>query len=122
MSAKQTVTTTTTTRKKKTPKKTGAKKTGTKNPKKSARKRCPKCGRPLVYRVNKKHKKFIACSGYPKCDYVRNEEEPVVEHKHSGLICPECGGELVERRHGKKTFLGCSNYPKCHHIEPIRKK
>ena len=84
--------------------------------------KCPKCGRPLVYRVNKKHKKFIACSGYPKCDYVRNEEEPKVNQKQTGLICPECGGELVERRHGKKTFLGCSNYPKCHHIEPIRKK
>ena len=84
---------------------------------------CPKCGRPLVYRINKKHKKFIACSGYPKCDYVKNEEVQVENHVHpTGLKCPECGGELVERHHGKKTFLGCSNYPKCHHMEPLRKK
>ena len=84
--------------------------------------KCPKCGRPLVYRMNKKHKKFIACSGYPKCDYIKTEEEKVSEHNHTGLVCPECGGELVERRSGRKTFLGCSNYPKCHHMEPLRKK
>lgn len=80
---------------------------------------CPKCGKPLVYRLNKKHKKFIACSGYPKCDYIVKEENP--QHVHTGLKCPECGGELVERHRGKKTFLGCSNYPKCHHMEPLKK-
>ena len=80
---------------------------------------CPKCGKPLVYRLNKKRKKFIACSGYPKCDYIVKEETP--QHNHTGLKCPECGGELVERHRGKKTFLGCSNYPKCHHMEPIKK-
>ena len=84
--------------------------------------KCPKCGRPLVYRMNKKHKKFIACSGYPKCDYIQSEETETPKVAHSGLICPECGGELVERRSGKKTFLGCSNFPKCHHMEPLRKK
>ena len=84
--------------------------------------KCPKCGRPLAYRMNKKHKKFIACSGYPKCDYIQSEETETPKVAHSGLICPECGGELVERRSGKKTFLGCSNFPKCHHMEPLRKK
>lgn len=78
---------------------------------------CPKCGRPLVYRTNRKHVKFIACSGYPKCDYVKNEEVvPTVVKK-----CPECGGDLVERRRGKKVFLGCTNYPECHHVEYIKK-
>lgn len=81
---------------------------------------CPKCGRPLVYRINKKKKRFIACSGYPKCDYIKNDIEEEVPH--TGLKCPECGGELVERHHGKKKFLGCSNYPKCHHMEPLKKK
>ena len=80
---------------------------------------CPKCGKPLVYRLNKKHKKFVACSGYPKCDYIVKEDNP--QHVHTGLKCPECGGELVERHRGKKTFLGCSNYPKCHHMEPLKK-
>lgn len=80
--------------------------------------KCPKCGRPLVYRTNKKHMTFIACSGYPKCDYVKNEEvKPVVVKK-----CPDCGGDLIERHHGKTTFLGCTNYPKCRHVEYIKKK
>ena len=36
---------------------------------------CPLCGKPLVYRMNKKGEKFIACSGYsnrPRCLYTRN--------------------------------------------------
>lgn len=83
---------------------------------------CPKCGRPLVYRMNKRHKKFIACSGFPKCDYIQNEEETTSSSTSTEKrICPECGGELVERRSGRKTFLGCSNYPKCHHMEPLKK-
>ena len=79
--------------------------------------KCPKCGRPLVYRTNKKNKRFVACSGYPKCDYIQSEEtKPVVLG-----VCPECGGDLIERHHGKKTFIGCSNYPKCHHVEYLKK-
>ena len=74
---------------------------------------CPECGRPLVYRVGKKNKKFVACSGYPECNYIKKEEVHVEVIKK----CPECGGDLVVRGHGKKKFLGCSNYPKCRHIE-----
>lgn len=39
---------------------------------------CPRCGKPLVYRVNKKGEKFIACTGFtdtPKCTYTRNIEK-----------------------------------------------
>ncbi len=31
---------------------------------------CPKCGKPLVIR-NSKYGEFIACSGFPKCKYVK---------------------------------------------------
>ena len=74
---------------------------------------CPQCGKPLLYRVGKKGKKFVACSGYPECNYIKKEEIQVEVIKK----CPECGGDLVVRGHGKKKFLGCSNYPKCRHIE-----
>ncbi len=30
-----------------------------------------------------------------------------------GEVCPECGGELLERRGTKGTFVGCSTYPQC---------
>lgn len=38
---------------------------------------CPSCGKPLVYRTNRKGEKFIACTGYssrPRCTYTRNIE------------------------------------------------
>ena len=31
----------------------------------------------------------------------------------SALVCPKCGGRLVERRGKYGSFYGCSNYPKC---------
>lgn len=39
---------------------------------------CPLCGKPLVYRYNKKNEKFIGCSGFsdkPRCKYTRSIEE-----------------------------------------------
>lgn len=49
---------------------------------------CPECGKPLVYRYNKKNEKFIACTGFldrPRCKYTRSIEEngkkPKKEHK-----------------------------------------
>ena len=68
-----------------------------------------------IHLANKKNKKFIACSGYPECDYIKKEEMAVEVVKK----CPVCGGDLVVRGHGKKKFLGCTNYPKCRHIEKI---
>ncbi|MGX8884144.1 type I DNA topoisomerase [Methylovorus sp. SPW-M1] len=45
---------------------------------------CPKCGKPLHSRLGR-FGKFIGCSGYPECDYIRNtgsnaaaSSEPVV--------------------------------------------
>lgn len=32
---------------------------------------CPKCGRHLVERKNKKGRIFIGCSGYPECDFIK---------------------------------------------------
>src|SRR5260221_12127429 len=33
----------------------------------------------------------------------------------TGAICPDCGGDLVERKSRKsaKVFYGCANYPTC---------
>lgn len=41
-------------------------------------------------------------------------EEPAQEEK---MICPECGGELVERKGPYGAFYGCSNYPNCHYMK-----
>lgn len=29
------------------------------------------------------------------------------------MICPKCGGKLIERTGKYGKFIGCSNYPKC---------
>ena len=81
-------------------------------PKKEAEKTgedCPECGSPLVIRKGK-YGEFVACSNYPKCKYIKQEERQILEI----CDCPKCGGKIVEKRSKKgKTFYGCNNYPKC---------
>ncbi len=75
--------------------------------------KCPKCGKPLVYRFSKITKKqFIGCSDYPKCKYA---EFPGT--KELDVKCPVCGHNLVQRTSKRgRPFIGCSNYPKCNFI------
>jgi DNA topoisomerase-1 len=66
---------------------------------------CPKCGKPLLQRDGQ-YGEFIACSGYPKCKYVKQE---LLE-----VACPKCGGDVAVRKTRRgDTFYGCVNYPKC---------
>ena len=72
---------------------------------------CPNCGSPLVIKQSK-YGKFVACSNYPECKYIKNnkEDREVVEI----MDCPKCDGKVVEKKTRKgKIFYGCSNYPKC---------
>lgn len=39
------------------------------------------------------------------------------EEKANNMICPQCGGKLVQRNGKYGTFVGCSNYPKCRYIK-----
>jgi len=66
---------------------------------------CPKCGKPMLQRDGQ-YGEFIACSGYPKCKYVKQE---LLE-----VPCPKCGGDVAVRKTRRgDTFYGCVNYPKC---------
>ena len=90
---------------------------------------CPKCGAHQLQIKFGKRGRFIACSGYPDCDYTRNvnetaeeaakaaEEPTIVEGRH----CPKCEGQLVYKRGRYGKFIGCANYPKCKYIEPLEK-
>ncbi|MBQ7456680.1 MAG: type I DNA topoisomerase [Desulfovibrio sp.] len=68
---------------------------------------CPKCGKDLVVKNTRAGSRFIACTGYPDCDYTKSFS--------TGVVCPQCGkGELVERSSKKgKLFYSCSTYPSC---------
>jgi DNA topoisomerase-1 len=66
---------------------------------------CPKCGKPLLKRDGS-YGEFIACSGYPKCKYVKQD---LLDVK-----CPKDGGDIAIRKTKRgDTFYGCVNYPKC---------
>ena len=70
---------------------------------------CEKCERPMVIKSGR-YGRFLSCSGFPEC---RNSR-PLLARV--GVECPDCGGDLVQRRQrgkGGKTFYGCSSYPTC---------
>ncbi|MBI4301595.1 MAG: type I DNA topoisomerase [Chloroflexi bacterium] len=68
---------------------------------------CEKCGRPMVIKRGR-YGRFIACTGYPEC---KNTKPFTLS---LGVSCPECGGQLVEKRtKTKRIFYGCSRYPSC---------
>lgn len=86
--------------------------------------KCPKCGKPLVYRVSK-FGKFIACSNFPECKYSKSLEEDKLEKDvKSGKEtpqeeivseekCPKCGKPMIIKSGRFGTFLACSDYPTC---------
>ena len=68
---------------------------------------CEKCGSPMAIKRGR-YGKFLACTAFPKC---RNAKTIAVP---TGAKCPDCGGDLVEKRtKRKRTFYGCANYPNC---------
>ena len=71
---------------------------------------CPECGGDLVVRTGK-YGKFVSCSNYPKCKYIKKEEKAPAKEV---CTCIKCGKPIVERTTRKgKVFYGCSNFPKC---------
>ncbi|MEW6274307.1 MAG: type I DNA topoisomerase [Bacillota bacterium] len=68
---------------------------------------CAECGRKMVVKMGR-YGKFLACPGFPEC----RQTKPL--SASTGIPCPHCAGELVERRSKKgRRFYGCSRYPEC---------
>ena len=56
---------------------------------------------------------FISCSRYPKCKFIKEDEEER-KKKMTGVECPLCKkGEMMERKGRFGIFYSCSNYPDC---------
>jgi len=56
---------------------------------------------------------FISCSRYPKCKFIKQDEEEV-KRKTTDVTCPTCKvGKMMERRGRFGLFYSCSNYPDC---------
>ncbi len=56
---------------------------------------------------------FIACSRYPKCKFIKQDEEEV-KRKMTNVTCPTCSkGKIMERKGRFGIFYSCSDYPDC---------
>jgi len=68
---------------------------------------CPKCGKQIAIKYGK-FGKFLACTGFPDCDYRATYAE------ETDRLCPKDGGTIVAKKTRKgRIFYGCINYPNC---------
>ncbi|MGH2539452.1 MAG: type I DNA topoisomerase [Actinomycetota bacterium] len=62
--------------------------------------------------------KFIGCTNYPDCRYIRNMDGSVrPEPEMLDETCPECGRQLQRKVGRYGPFIGCSGYPDCRYIK-----
>ncbi len=75
---------------------------------------CPKCGKTLLIRENKRGEKFLSCSGYPECkesfniDPEGNPVPSVVETEHN---CEKCGKPMALRQGSRGAVPGLHGLP-----------
>lgn len=52
-------------------------------------------------------------------EHIKNikNKKTIIKDQIDNMICPKCGGTLVNRNGKYGNFLGCSNYPKCKYIK-----
>ena len=77
---------------------------------------CPKCGKTLMIRENKRGEKFLSCAGYPECKESFNidpQGNPVRSVVETEFVCEKCGKPMALRQGSRGAFLGCTGYPKC---------
>ena len=88
---------------------------------------CPECGQQLRIKVGK-NGHFLACSGYPDCnysrDYTRDEKGKIQPTEMPtdevvDKICDKCGSSMVIKRGRYGEFLACSAYPDCKHTQSL---
>lgn len=81
---------------------------------------CPICGEKkgksgggkLVVREGR-FGMFISCSRYPKCKFIKEDEEEK-KKRMTDVDCPTCHkGKMSERRGRFGIFYSCSDYPEC---------
>ncbi len=83
---------------------------------------CPKCGKTLLIRENKRGERFLSCSGFPECKESFNidaEGKPVPAAVATGHTCEKCGKPMALRQGKRGPFLGCTGYPKCRNLVPV---
>lgn len=71
---------------------------------------CSKCGLPMVVKTSRYNKKFLACSGFPKCRNTKSLQKDYI----NASSCPLCNGKLlIKYTRRRRKFISCENYPEC---------
>ncbi|HSU68254.1 MAG TPA: type I DNA topoisomerase, partial [Tepidisphaeraceae bacterium] len=71
---------------------------------------CPKCGKPMLYRISK-NGFFLACSDREcKTTQPVDQQGKPMLREVSEYKCPNCGRDMIKRRGRFGEFLGCSGY------------
>jgi DNA topoisomerase-1 len=71
---------------------------------------CPKCGKPMLYRISK-NGFFLACSDREcKTTQPVDQQGKPTLREVSEYKCPVCGREMIKRKGRFGEFLGCSGY------------
>lgn len=71
--------------------------------------KCPKCGKPLVFRTSKNKKRFVGCTGFPDCKntYSLPQTGAVIV---TDKVCKECATPIVKVKFkGKRIWELCLN-------------
>jgi DNA topoisomerase I len=86
---------------------------------------CPKCGKQLVIKWGR-HGSFIACTGYPDCNYTReltvdlpDVDKVDLSEQGDEEYCENCGRPMVLKKGRFGTFYACTGYPDCKTTKPI---
>ena len=97
-------------------------------PEEETTEKCDKCGAQMVMKTSR-FGKFLACSAYPDCKNIKNnngdkndpknKELSELEKKHANTKCDKCGEDMVIKSGKYGPFLACSGYPKCKNIKNI---
>ncbi|HEY4524892.1 MAG TPA: type I DNA topoisomerase [Candidatus Paceibacterota bacterium] len=81
---------------------------------------CPECKDGKLIEREGRFGRFIACSNYPKCKFVKQDPNELEKMK-TGVACPVCTkGEMMQRKGRFGIFFACSNYPACKHAIKAR--
>ncbi|STP12611.1 DNA topoisomerase I [Helicobacter mustelae] len=79
---------------------------------------CPQCGSELLLRESR-YGEFTACGAYPKCKYIKPQEE---EGEKDPESCEKCGKPMVTKMGRNGSFLACSAYPECKNTKSLLAK
>lgn len=89
---------------------------------------CPQCKKEELHIKVGKNGHFLACNGYPDCNYSRDYERDEkgriqpIELNHEAAtdkVCPKCNRPMVVKRGKYGEFIACSGYPECTHTESV---